>query len=129
MDSLYALSRPAALRLAAFHAALALAALASSPAAAIAAAAVSALALLRYLAMAAFASSLGRARGTGPAIPALAWAAAFMALALALALVGRLSRPSLPWAAAAALAGPAWLSGEALASALRPGAACPGGSR
>lgn len=93
--------------------------LASSPRAGFVALVVSILALLRYAAMAGFARYLGRGPAALVYILGAAWAAAFLALAFALAAVARFARPCLPWAAAAALAGPAWLSLETLACGLR----------
>ena len=108
-----------ALRLAAFHGAVALAALAASPSASLAALSVSALALLRYGAMSAFASAVGRESGARTALLGGAWLLAFLALAPALAAVARLDRASLLWAAAAALAGPAALAAESCVAGIR----------
>jgi hypothetical protein len=106
-------------RLIAFHAAVVLAGLLSSPAACLAALFVSLLALARYLAMAAFASSLGSAGLARSALLAGAWLVAGLALVVAVAATARLARPCLPWALAAALAGPAAFIAESLLSGLR----------
>jgi hypothetical protein len=74
---------------------------------------VSILATLRYAAMVTTAMDLGR-RGKRMVIAASLWLSALIALAVALFLVGRYSKASLPWAAAAALAGPATVMLSAL---------------
>jgi hypothetical protein len=125
---------------ASLQAATALAALLSSPIAALAAGAIGALAIGRYAAVAYFARSLGP--GSRPALhllAATAWFLGLLALLVAVVAVLVRARPALPWALAAALAGPLGLSALALGSGIgslgsgrpapRGGAAPSGGNK
>lgn len=114
-----ALSWRSILLVALLQAIVALAALASSPTAAIAAAAIGALAVGRYLAVAGFAATLGSdAKAVLRLLSSSAWAIGMMALAAAIAAVAVKARPALPWAVAAAVAGPLGMSAMALASGI-----------
>lgn len=122
MSSRRAFPAAPAARLALFHGAVVLASLLCSPRACFAAFLVSVLALLRYCAMATFASCIGSGQTARSALVAGAWIAAGLAMAVALAGTARLVRPALPWAAAAALAGPIEILFEAfLAGFRKPG--------
>jgi hypothetical protein len=101
---------------ASLQAATALAALLASPTAALAAAAIGALALGRYAAVAFFASTLGPGSSQGLHVfAASAWVLGLLALLAAVAAVLARARPALPWAVAAALAGPIGMSALAFA--------------
>jgi hypothetical protein len=113
---------------AAIQAAVALAALADSGAAAAAAAAVGILALVRYGAVSLFASSVcGRGGSAARLVAGSAWILGFLALGAAIAAVAVQARAALPWAAAAALAGPVGMSLAAFGSGI--GALAAGGRR
>jgi hypothetical protein len=119
---------------ASLQALVALGALASSPAAAITAASIGVLAVGRYAAMAAFASSLGSGRGGAFRVMAMsAWLLGLAALVAAMAAVAIKYSPQLPWAVAAAFAGPLGFSALALvegfAGLASRRAGHPGGSR
>jgi hypothetical protein len=116
--------------IASLQAATALAALASSPAASLAAAAIGLLAVGRYASIAFFAATMG----PGPAsrlrfFAASAWAIGLLALIVALAAVALRLRAALPWAVAAAFAGPVGMSVTAFASGIGALAARTGGAR
>jgi hypothetical protein len=108
------------LLVAALQAAIGLAALASSPAAALAATAIGALAVGRYAALAFFAQSLGPG-GRAPlrAFAVSAWILGLFALAAAVGAVAIKARPALPWAVAAALAGPLGMSILAMGTGIK----------
>jgi hypothetical protein len=105
--------------IAALQAATTLAALASSPTASIAAAAIGLVAVGRYASIAFFTATMG----PGPAaryrvFAASAWIIGFLALAVAVAAVALRMRAALPWAVAAAFAGPVGMSVLAFKSGL-----------
>jgi hypothetical protein len=107
------------LPVAALQASIAMTALILSPRAAFAAAAIGALALGRYAALAVFAATLGPgANGKAHSLAASAWALGFLALLAGIAAVALRVRPALPWAVAAAFAGPLAWSGMAVATGL-----------
>jgi hypothetical protein len=105
---------------AAIQAAVAAAALlASSPSAAVIAASIGLLAVGRYASIAFFAAGMS----PGPAskyraVAASAWIIGFLALVAAVAAVALRLREALPWAVAAAFAGPMTMSVLALASGI-----------
>lgn len=95
----------------AVQAAVALAALLGSPKAAIAAACVGLLATARYVALAAYASTLlSPAKARLRPFVGSAWMGGIVALGAAVAAVAVKARPALPWAVAAAVAGPLCMS-------------------
>ncbi len=101
------------------QAATALAALSSSPTAALAAGAIGVLAVGRYVAVAYYASTLcSTARAGLRALSASAWMIGLAALLAGVAAVAVRARPALPWAVAAALAGPIGMSLLALGSGI-----------
>jgi hypothetical protein len=125
---------------ASLQAAVSLVALTSSQAASLAAATIGVLAIGRYFAVAAFAASLGSCsnRTVLRALAGSAWMLCMVALAVALAAVLVKFRSALPWAVAAAFAGPFGMSALAFGSGLRAlissrpahnGAAHSGGTR
>jgi hypothetical protein len=131
-----ALSARSILVVAALQAATALAALASSPTAAIAAAAIGALAIGRYAAVALFASSLCPSAAARPSPRALfrllsasAWILGLAALLAGVAAVALRAPNALPWAVAAAFAGPLGMTALALGSGLAAVAGPAGGRR
>jgi hypothetical protein len=114
MDSV---SGRSVLLVASLQAAISIAALSSSPASAIAASAIGALALGRYLALALFARTVGAGAGLQARfLSASAWILGLAAMLAALAAVALRAKPALPWAVAAALAGPLGMSALALGS-------------
>jgi hypothetical protein len=116
------------LTVAVLQGAVALLALSASPAAAAAAAAIGVLALGRYGAVSLFASSVCERRGGAwRLVAASAWALGLLALGAAVAAVAVKAPAALPWAAAAAFAGPVGMSVLALGSGL--GALAAGGRR
>jgi hypothetical protein len=117
MDTLSARSL---LIVAMLQASVAAAALASSRTAALAAGAIGALAIGRYAAVAFFASTIGSSAKAGiRAFAASAWVLGLAALLVAVAAVALRARAALPWAVAAAIAGPLGMSALALVSGLR----------
>ena len=105
---------------AALQAAVSLIALSSSPRAAAAAAAIGVLALGRYAALALYASSVcGRRAAAGRPLAASAWILSIMAVGAAIAAIGVKAPGLLPWAAAAAFAGPIGMSVLALGKGIR----------
>jgi hypothetical protein len=107
---------------------VALAALSSSAAAAAAAAAIGILALGRYGAVSLFATAVCERKGGAlRALAASGWLLGLLALGAAVAAVAVKARPALPWAAAAAFAGPIGISLLALGSGV--GALAAGGRR
>jgi hypothetical protein len=113
---------------ASLQAAISLTALSASPAASLAAAAIGLLAIARYGSVSLFAATLGKnGRSEFRALAASAWIIGLVALGAALAAVAVKARPELPWAIAAAVAGPVGLSALALVTgfgelaAVRPG--------
>jgi len=105
--------------IAALQSATALAALASSPLASLAAAAIGLLAVARYASITVFAATLG----PGPTAKfhvfvASAWILCFLALVAAVAAVALRARAALPWAVAAAFAGPFGMSVQAFGSGI-----------
>jgi hypothetical protein len=114
--------------------AIALIALFSSPLAAIAAGAIGVLALMRYVSEALYASTLdSSAKSKLRLFAGSAWILGLIALGVALVAVALKAKPVLPWAIAAAIAGPFSFSIFALGSGIvklasaRPGHA--GGNR
>jgi hypothetical protein len=104
---------------ASLQAAIALVALTSSPTAAIAAAAIGLLAVGRYAAVAFFAATMGPGPESRLRVFAIsAWMLGFVALAVAVAAVAMRARSVLPWAVAAAFAGPIGLSFLAFGSGI-----------
>jgi hypothetical protein len=104
---------------AAIQAVIALIALLNSPQAAAAAFAVGLISVGRYVAVGFFASSMEP--GSSPvarSIAISAWALGFVALLILLAAVAAKAKTLLPWALAAAFAGPASLTLIALGSGL-----------
>lgn len=102
--------------IAAIQAAVSLIALSSSPKAAAAAAAIGVLALGRYAALSLFASSVCDRRGRLGRLPAAsAWILSLAAMGAAIAAIGVKAAFLLPWAVAAAIAGPACMFLIALA--------------
>jgi hypothetical protein len=113
------LSGRSILIVASLQAAIALAALASSPVAALAATAVGLLAVERYAAVAFFVATMGPgSKSRFRVFAGSAWLLGFVALAVAVAAVAVRARPALPWAAAAAFAGPIGLSALAFGSGI-----------
>jgi hypothetical protein len=107
------------LTVAVLQGAVALLALSASPAAAAAAVAIGALALGRYWAVSLFATSVCERKGRAwRLLAASAWAIGLVALGAAIAAVAVKARAALPWAAAAAFAGPIGMSLLALGSGL-----------
>jgi hypothetical protein len=99
--------------------AIAVTALSSSPEAAIAAAAIGALAIARYGSVSFFAASLGTGDKLGlRTLAGSAWVIGLMALGAAIAAVAVKARPALPWAVAAAVAGPIGMSALAFGTGL-----------
>ena len=88
------------------HLLLCLAAFLVSYKAAAAVFAVSVVALLRYVALAGFASSIGHHRPFAVVIDGALWLFSFVALAVVIVAVSRVARAFLPWAAGAAFVGP-----------------------
>jgi cobalamin synthase len=114
-----ALSRRSLLIVASLQASIALTALLASPTAAVAAAAIGILAVGRYVAVACFAATLGsRAKAQVHILASSAWVLGMMALAVAVAAVALKAKPALPWAIAAALAGPFGMSALAFGTGL-----------
>jgi hypothetical protein len=104
---------------ASLQAAVALTAIASSSAAAVAAGAVGVLVLARYGAVAFLAATLGPGAKAGLRVFALsAWFLGLLALGAVLAAVAVKARLALPWAIAAALAGPLTMSAIALGTGI-----------
>jgi len=104
---------------AAIQAAISAAALLASPAAAVASLAIGVLVVGRYLALSLFARAM--APGTDPRLKVFAtsaWVLGFAALLAAVAAVAVRYKPALPWAVAAAFAGPIGMSVIAFASGL-----------
>jgi cobalamin synthase len=98
----------------------ALAALSSSTAAALAAAVIGVLAAGRYLALSCFAATLGSSeKAVFHALAGSAWAFGMMAMTAAIAVVALKASLVLPWAIAAAVAGPLGMSALALCSGIR----------
>jgi hypothetical protein len=114
-----ALSARSLLIVAVLQASVSATALVSSRTAALAAGAIGALALGRYAAVAFFASTIGSSARAGlRAFAASAWVLGLAALVAAVAAVALRARPALPWAVAAAFAGPFGMSALALGSGL-----------
>jgi hypothetical protein len=108
--------------------AVALAAFSNSGRAAAVSALVGLVALGRYAALSSFASSVCLRRDrAGRRFAVSAWILSFLALGAVIAAVGAAAGDLLPWAAAAAFAGPVFLSIFAFGSGL--GALAPGGKR
>jgi hypothetical protein len=104
---------------AAIQAAIAATALLASPAASAAAAAIGILAVGRYFSLSLFARAM--APGSDRRIKIFAtsaWLVGFAALLAVVAAVAVRSKPALPWAVAAAFAGPVGMSAIAFASGL-----------
>lgn len=130
-----ALSARSLLIVAALQTSISLTALFSSRTASLVAAAIGLLAVGRYAALAFFASTMGSpARAPLRLFAGSAWVLGLLALIAAIAAVALRVRPALPWAVAAAVAGPLGMSAlalftgvGALASARRsPGGPAPG---
>lgn len=99
--------------------AIALAALFCSPLATAVALAIGLLALMRYISVAFFASTMGQGSRRLPRfLASSAWALGFVALLIALVAVAIKAKALLPWAVAAAFAGPFGLSVLAFGSGL-----------
>ena len=114
-----AVSRPSILIVASLQAVVAAAALLSSPQSAAAAAAIGVLAVVRYVAMGYFAATLGSSTKALLHLLAIsAWVFGMMALVAAVVVVALKARPALPWAVAAALAGPFGMSALAFGTGL-----------
>jgi hypothetical protein len=114
-----AISGRSLLVVASLQAATSLAALLSSPIAAAAAAAIGVLAVGRYAAVAFFAATMGRGSRSGLHVAAAsAWILGLFALLAAVAAVMVRARPALPWAIAAAFAGPVGMSILALGTGI-----------
>jgi hypothetical protein len=106
--------------IASLQAATSLAALVSSPTAALAAAAIGLLAVARYAAVAFFVATMGPGpKASLHAFAGAAWMIGLLALAVAIVAVAVKARFALPWAAAAACAGPLGMSVLAFASGIR----------
>jgi hypothetical protein len=104
---------------ASLQAAIAAVALSSSPTAALAAAAIGLLAVGRYAAVASFVATMGPGPKAGLRVFAgSAWMLGLVALAVAIAAVALRARPALPWAVAAAFAGPIGMSFLAFGSGI-----------
>ncbi len=124
MDALPARSL---LIVAVLQASISLAALLSSRTASLVAAAIGLLALGRYAALAFFASTMGSpAKAPLRPFAGSAWVLGLLALVASIAAVALRVRPALPWAVAAAVAGPLGMSALAL---FRPGSALVGARR
>ena len=122
-----ALSARSLLIVALLQASVSLAGLTSSRTASLAAGAIGILAVGRYAAVAFFASTLGSGARTGLRVmSASAWFLGIAALLAAVAAVALRARPALPWAVAAAFAGPIAMSALALCSGI--GALASGGT-
>ncbi len=122
-----ALSARSLLIVALLQASISLAALLSSRDAALVSAAIGVLAIGRYASLAFFASTMGRAAKSNLRVfAASGWILGFAALVAAIAAVALRVRPALPWAVAAAVAGPLGMSALALYSGV---GALIGGSR
>ena len=114
-----ALSRRSLLIVASLQASIALTALLSSPTAAIAATVVGLLAVGRYAAVACFAATLGsNTKALLHLLATSAWVFGMVALAAAVAVVALKARSAVPWAVAAALAGPFGMSALAFGTGL-----------
>jgi hypothetical protein len=101
------------------QAATAIAALLFSPTAALAVAAIGALALGRYVAVALFARAIGSGgKALMRFLAVSAWVLGFAALLAAVAAVALKAKGSLPWAVAAAFAGPLGMSALAFGSGI-----------
>ncbi len=114
-----AMSRRSLLIVASLQVSIALTALLSSPTAALAATIVGLLAVGRYAAVAGFAATLGSdTKALLHLLATSAWVFGMLALTAAVAVVALKARPALPWAIAAALAGPFGMSALAFGTGL-----------
>jgi hypothetical protein len=125
-----ALSARSLLIVASLQASVALTSLVSSRSAALAAGAIGILALGRYAAVAFFASTLGSvAKASLRVMAASAWFLGIAALVAAVAAVALRERAALPWAVAAAFAGPQGMSAMALGSGISAAARAASGGK
>ncbi len=119
MVSMDALPARSLLIVAVLQASISLAALLSSRTASLVAAAIGLLALGRYAALVFFASTMGSpAKAPLRPFAGSAWVLGLLALVASIAAVALRVRPALPWAVAAAVAGPLGMSALALLAGL-----------